>query len=321
LRAAAQLLQWGDVEIALEILKSRAHVVAGLVVLWTVIGLVSGLGLAGVALFAAGKLGAWRLAWKHGVWLRVLNALWMAGAFAALGSMIGCCEGSLRGIETAVRESQFRTELLQRAGEAGAFGIAWTDVFLENLEAKRDGPLSEEQSKRVDAFARGDAELDVRAFLARLDRCDAVLVEKGVDEAKRQVRKRVALPESRLADWLIEAALAHLVRKAVRDKAGGALAEQGVDVAGLLAGLPAVAKASGHPDTIAAKELADHIVERALIPGILTPTRKYFRGTQLTYGLAMAGALALSVVAFWIGRVIERSRARKADATAPPVAR
>ncbi len=312
-------------EIALEVLKhvkgSQAHVIAGQLLLWTVIGLAAGLVLAVVVLLAAGKLGAWRLAWKHGVWLRVLNALWLVGAFAALGSMIGCCEGSLRGVETAVRESQFRTELLARAGEAGAVGMAWTDLFIANLEARRDGPLGEEQSKRVEAFAKGESELNVTQFLARLDRSEGVLVEKGVVEAKAQLRKHVALPESRLADWLVGTALAYLVRKAVREKAAGALAEQGADVGGFLSTLPDAAKAGGDPDTIGVKALGDHIVERALIPGILTPTRKYFRGTQLTYAIVMAGALVLSVVAFWIGRVIERSQAKKAAATAPPASR
>jgi len=300
----------GRVEIALEVLRSRAHVVAGRVALWTAIGLVAGLALSVLVLVVAGKLGAWRLAWKHGVWLRAVNALWLVGAFAVLASMIGCCEGSLRGVETAVRESQFRTELLARAGEASAVGIAWTDLFLANLEAKRDGPLSDEQSKRVEAFAKGEAELDVKAFLARLDRSEGALVEKGVVEA----RKRMKLPESRLAEWLVETSLAYLVRKAVREKAAGAFREQGADVAGFLSTLPDAARAAGDPDTITAKELGDHIVERALIPGILGPTRKYFRGTQVTYALGMAGALLLSLLAFWIARRIERSRLRGAPA-------
>src|SRR5688500_4205336 len=106
-----------------EILRTQAHVAAGRIVLWTLVGLAAGLMLGKLTDAMGGRLGAWAFDWRHAEVLRATNALWLYSAFVLLAMPIGFLEGSLRGVDVIVRESQFRHGVLERAGHYGSLGV------------------------------------------------------------------------------------------------------------------------------------------------------------------------------------------------------
>jgi hypothetical protein len=306
-------------DILQEILKSQAHVVAGLFVLWLLIGIGGGLLLGGGAGLALSKLGAMRLEWKHARWLRALSVLWLVGSFGFLGGALGGCEGTLRGTERVVRQSQVRTEGLRRAGEYVSASVVYLDFAIRGHEERKDIALRPEDWTRIEAFTLGKAEFDVRAFRARLDRVEAEFVSKIVGSAKEDLRKNLKIAPGGVAERMLDAALPLLARHGLRKTVGGKLEDQGLTegVDRLFGALDAAARAAGSPDTAAHAELTEEIVERCLIPLVLIPARSIARGQQLTSLLLMAAALALPVAGFAFGRRLERRSPKSVD-TAPP---
>src|SRR5688572_23819147 len=124
-----------------ELLKTQAHIAAGRILLWTAIGLVAGLALARLTYWIAGRYGAWKLDVPLAEAVRVMSAIWLYVAMAVLGLILGFAEGSLRGLEVIVRESQFRHEVLRRAGDYASLGVAWIDLYLAGRETSP--PMSE----------------------------------------------------------------------------------------------------------------------------------------------------------------------------------
>lgn len=303
-------------EVLREILRSQAHIAAGLFALWIVIGTLTGLAVGGVAALVLAKTGALHLGWKHAVWLRVLSCLWVIAAGAFFGGSIGGCEGTLRGTEKIVRESQFRTEGLRRAGEAVAGTLVWIDLAIENHLAKKDISLREEQVASVDAFLKGGREFDVRAFQGRLERAEGELVRKIVDSARTEVAAKMGLAPGGVPEALLGTTLGllaeHGLRKSVRDQ----LEKHGLE--GLFGGMDLAAKAKGDPATAALPELAEGIVDHGLIPLILGPARALTRGPQMTSLFLMLGAFLLPALGFAIGRKVEASWASAAEAAPGP---
>lgn len=297
-----------------EILKSQAHIVAGTLVLWTVIGALGGVLLAIAATALLSMAGAFRLEWRHAAWVRVPTYMLVAIAFGVLGGMIGGCEGALHGVERVVRQSQFRTELLDRGGTACAVGLYGIDLCLANAEAGRKGGLTDAQEADWDAFVRGERELNVPDFLRRLQEAEGRVVQEAVGAAKARLREHVNVPKAPLVESLLDSALAFVMRKALREKLTEALAGQDVDLSKFFLTLPAAARARGDGNGITCQELADHVVEKAFIPAILGPTRKWLRAHQVVYALLMLASLLVAVIGFWIGRFI----GRRAGAGSPP---
>lgn len=307
-------------EVLREILKSQAHVAAGMFALWLVLGAVAGAALGAAVLVLQLKSGALRLQWKGGLWLRVLSGVWLIAAGGFLGGSMGGCEGTLRGTEKIVRESQFRTEGLRRAGEAVAGSLVWIDLAMENHLTKKDLSLREDQVAAVDAFLKSGREFDLVVFQARLERAEEELLRKAVDAAGTGVRGKMGLAPGGMADSLMMGSLRLVVQHGVRKAVVEQMDKHGVKdaVDGLFGALSAAGKARGDSATAAMPELAEAIVDRSLIPLILTPARALARGPQLTSLLLMLGAFLLPPLGFWIGRKVEASKAAAPQVVVPP---
>lgn len=293
-----------------EILKSQAHVAAGLIVFWMLIGVVLGL-IAGVLAFLGLlKSGALRLDGTHAPWFRILSAVLVIGAGACFGGSIGGCEGTLRGTERIVRESQFRTEGLRRAGEAVAGALVWSDFALVNHFAGKEPTLREEQVAAVDAFLKSGREFDLRAFQERLGRTEAEFVRKISDSAGADVRARMGLAPGGVPDRLLLMSLGFVMDYGVRKTVRGQIDKHGLrdGVDGLFGALDTAGKLSGDPATASMPELAEAIVDRSLIPLLLTPAKSLVRAPQLTSAILMLGAFLLPALGFWIGRKVQASR-------------
>jgi hypothetical protein len=284
--------------------------IAGLVILWTIVGAVSGLVVGVVASALTAKMGGFAHDWKHAIWFRIVSVLFIVLGFGALGGLIGLWQGALSGLDEALREGPFQTEVLLRAGRAGASGLTRIDVFLQEKAGGSAGAQA-----HWEAFQRGEREWNVVQLLARLDRAESQIVQEATKQAKTELRTRWDIPEHPWVESILDVVLAALVKKAVREKAGEALSDQGIDVAPLFTGLPQLAQAQGDPETVTFDELSNHVVDGAVIPAIEGPSKAIVRSQQLMLALGFPIVGLIPVLGFWIGRVI--SRRRRADRAAP----
>jgi hypothetical protein len=290
-----------------EILKTQVHVVIGLLVLWAAIGLVGGIVLAVVVYQLLGRLGAWKLDWKHGKTLRVLSAVWLVLAFATCGAWIGGAQGVMFGVERVVRRSQFHDKILMPVGEVTADGLLFVDISLRNMdpETHKVAPLTEEQKELLQAFREGRAELNVNEFNERVAMLRDHVVDEAVEELNAQLKERTGLEAEGLAKSLLDWLLRGLVRHASNREAEEHLGQ----IMECYRTLPDAADDSG---MISRTALAHHLVERGAVPAIMKPTRYVVRTTQIPWALGMAGSLIPPLLLFWLIRRFER-KSGKAD--------
>ncbi len=299
------------------VLASELPAFVGLVILWALLGATVG-ALAGLVLFLAARaLGAFRLEWRHGKWLRLLAALALVVACGAAGATAGVAEGTDRGVRRAVHEGAFRTGVLDRAGEVGALGFAWVDLLLRSHEAGSGLRLRAGDEARLRRFVRGEEEIHPGEFLARLGKAEEKIATEAVAVAKAKVLAGASLPAGGLAEKLVGEALEFLARRVLREKVRETFETRGADVVSFFEGLPAAARATGNPDTIGYRELAAHVVEGALVPAIAKPARSLARGQQVASAALAAGVLLLVCLAFAAGRWMERRRPGAPPATIP----
>ncbi|MBI3268935.1 MAG: hypothetical protein HYZ53_07930 [Planctomycetes bacterium] len=309
-----------------ELLKSQLHLVLWDIAKWAVLGVFVGGPAGWFAHVLLSRCGAFRLQVARAGWLRALALGWLVMALGALGCVLGGCQGVASGIERAITKSQFRTEVLDPVGNAGAFGLVAIDFFLQDVDVAtgRNQVLTAEYSRALEAFQQGEGEFDVVAFVERLERAEEPLVKAGVTYAKETIRKRFNLAEGTLAETVTTSVLGWTVRHVLRDKLVEELDRFGLGgpVREFFRTLPAAAAATGSPRGVTHAELAGHVVEHGAVPMLVQPIRAVIRGKQLLLGLLVFPAGALPVLCFWLGRVVERRRAAGAGAAkeAGPVA-
>jgi hypothetical protein len=282
------------------LLQTQVHILLGRIILWTAIGAAAGIAAGLAAYFAMSRAGAWKLRWRHAVWVRGLAALWLVAALGLAGGGIGGCQGALSGNEAAVTEGSLRTEVLRPAGEICAYAIAAVDVALETREIER----TSEAAARLQAFVDGKAELDLPALFLRLEALEDALVRDIVANAKREAREKWDLEAGgaleAIVDPILEALARRLIRKNVQERLG--------PLVGFFDALPR--------GGISFSALAEHAVERAAIPLILGPTRAFVRGQQTTLLIVALVALSLPALGFWIARRFERPANPETPSTA-----
>ena len=275
-----------------ELLLHTAPASAGQVFLWSLVGVFAGLAVGGAAALILSRLGAFRLQWRHARWLQVLAAFWILFAGLATGGVIGGCEGSWRGTRRAVADKAFREGTLLRAAGCVSAGVAWIDLQLQNAP-----------EESLNAYVDGKTKLDVPAFYGRLSKAQGEVVDGLVDSWNTQAQARLGLRRSAEVDALLGVALRlvaeKLVNKAVHDtaeKAGVASAKDGF--------FTALDRTTG-----AHADLSARLIDDCLVPLMLLPVRYLVRGQQTATLLLGAIALLVPVLAFWIGRVVERRKA------------
>lgn len=296
-----------------EILAARPHAAAGTWLLWTVLGILAGLALAVVLYFALDRAGAWKLEWSHAKWLRVLAVLWLLGSFAVVGSSMGGCEGSLRAARNTLDLAEVRAGVLHSAAAAVSGALAQLDQQLREREGAKPDPAL------LDRYAKGEAELDVAGFRGRLARAEADLVRSAVGKAKGPVCATLGIAPSGAVDGLLEISLNFLARKALRMAADEGLKKAGLSESadGFFGALDAAASLSGSPGGATHDEVAKLLVEQSFVPLLLLPVRRLVRSAQIGGAFCLAGALAVPLLGFWIGRRVEAGKA--GPPAAPPV--
>lgn len=295
-----------------QILSTRLHVVIGVLILWGLIGALAGALPSALASWLLSRLGAFRLVWRHRTWLKIAAIVWIIGVCSLLGCSLGLIEGAVRGVGIVVRESSFRTEVLVPLGAKCAAGIASMDCFLVQGEHKKNPEdpleLSEEQEAFLTRFSEGNAELDVHAFLGRLENVEGVFVDAVVRKILARLRERSEIEEGSFSESILAQFLPGVMRWAIRQKANDELERLGLaeGVWQFLEKLRDAAAESGDPATITFDELAIHSVDNGVVPVIVPPVRKTARAKQTSVVLLLLGAVLLPVLLFWLGRYLER---------------
>lgn len=287
-----------------EVLAAQPLAATGTWILWVVLGGLGGLALAVGAWFAADRLGAWRLGWRHAKWLRVLGILWLLGSFAVLGSSFGGCEGGYRAARNALDLAEVRAGSLRSAADVVGGGLLALDAKLQEREgAKPPADL-------LERFAKGEARFDAAGFRGRLERAEADFVRSAVTTGKAQVCASLGVAPSGVIDGLVGVTLEFLLRRVLRSAA-----EDGLKKAGLSASVDGFFGALDAAGGGTRSELSSALVDRSFVPLLLMPVRSVARSGQAGALLGMAGAFALPLLGFWIARTIE---ARKSGSAAPP---
>lgn len=267
--------------------------------------------------WAVARGGGWRWEWKHATWFRVLSALWILVGFGLVGAWAGFCEGGLRGTERVVRDSQLRTEGLDRAGRLAAFAMAWLDSALANNATGRPMPPTEDQWKQLEAFERGETEIPLAAMVGRLDAVEEKVVLAAAAEGKERLRAKMAIIDNPWVGTSVDWTLALVARRTLRGKLGEGAGKAGIDAAEFFRMLPDAARASGDPAGLSHAELSTHIVEHTIIPGIMTPVRSAVRFQQVLAILIALGIAVPPLALFAIARAVARKRATPPAISSP----
>lgn len=295
-----------------ELWNTRLDVLLLQALAWGAVGAVLGLLLAVAGTALLRRLGAWTWGWRHARWLRGAGYVLVALGGAVAGGAAGGLQGVSRGAEVVLRESQLATRVFPVAGEAGA------DLLLVLDQAARAGSVATLDSAALSAaleeFRAGRREVEVDGLVERV----RGLSDAVVHEALASVTARVpGLGDHALLQTVVEASLAAIARRLLARELGKQAEALHLDAfyREVVDELPALAARAGDPRGASRVELAEHLVQRGLVPALLRPLRGFLRGQQLVAGLAWLGFLFVPPGLFALAEAI---RLRREVPTAGP---
>lgn len=297
-----------------QILRTRLHAVMGGLILWGIIGFFSGAFLSVVVSCVFARMGAIRLAWRHGIWLKMLAIVWIIVTCSVLGCVTGLIEGAFRGVRIVVSESSFRSGVLVPLGAQFSTQIAHMDCLLAQAQQRRNSEdplkLSHVQETYLKRFREGTAELDVQSFLTRIERAEATFVQEVLREGLARLQADNTIKKGSLPDAILRRFLPNVIQWGIRRKANSELDKVGMGecVKQFMEKLPEAAAKNGDSATMSFDELTVYSVDHGVIPAIMCPTRKLARGKQVGTGVLAMGAIFLPVLLFWLGRLSERRK-------------
>jgi hypothetical protein len=282
---------------------------SGHLLLWTVIGALSGLLLGVWAYRFLRSRGWYRLDVPAARWWRGLTCALILVLFVSGGTYIGMCEGTWRGVRTTLLEGSLARALVSSLGKVEAMllvGAYHGAVGIEEHPGITPGEEARIIGEGVDAFLSGRQEISVRDLRRRLD----TIGSEVVDQAAVVVEDRVLgllpfLGESGRRP-LLHRVLTGLGRVLAKEPVSAELGHLHLDgyLERLLSELPAEAARQGTVDEISFQELADYLGRMSLATWILDAVRGFLRTQQLLVGGVVMALLALSVGVFGFTRAI-----------------
>lgn len=297
-----------------QILRTRLHAVMGGLILWGVIGFFSGAFLSVVVSCVLVRMGAIRLAWRHGIWLKMLAIVWIIVTCSVLGCVTGLIEGAFRGVRIVVSESSFRSGVLLPLGAQFSTQIAYMDCLLAQAQQRSNSEdplkLSHMQEAYLKRFREGTAELDVPVFLSRIEHAEATFVQEVLREGLARIQADKAIKTGGLTDTILQRFLPNVIQWGIRRKAKNELDKVGMGecVTQFMENLQEAAAKNGDSATMSFDELTVYSVDHGVIPAIMCPTRSLARGKQIGTGVLALAAIFLPVLLFWLGRLRERRK-------------
>jgi membrane protein YqaA with SNARE-associated domain len=286
------------------VLKTQLLDLIGLSVAGTVLGAVVGFALGILGYFALKRVGGYDWGWAHAKWLRRVLAVVMALAGAATGAFVGLVDGSIRGFEQVLRESQLATEVFPVAGDFGADLVAALYVEVPRLESGKDAVYPKQE---VQAFRKGEWEVDV-AKLAALTSVEPERVATLVTALQEEALSSFPSWRGGSFERILNTVLVTLSQAIVATKGRGiGLRKVTKIMRKAIDALPSAAKKSGDPNTIGRENLSEHVVQFGVVPVLMWPVRSTARTYEL---LAILGLVLGSLLGAGMFRLAERIRTR-----------
>lgn len=281
-----------------ELFASRIHELALSAVSWVLLGAVLGAAAAVALILVTRKTRCWRSGWRFAGWVRW--PLWTSMVVLTSGflALAGFWKGVASGGEQVLRKSQLATGVFPLAGDALADALVSLQTRLESDQT--DAGTNGVAAARLEDFKAGRHEFDAARFSGQIDH----LRDGAVSNILRHAELRAAEATPLLADGLGRVVLGLGLRTL-----GGALVGDDMDtglrrfgLAGLQEALredlPALAKKTGHPDTVTRPELSAFLVQEAVVPVLLLPVRTFVK-TNIWLNVILAGASLLLPIVFF----------------------
>jgi len=301
---------------------NRLLELSGHLLLWPILGAVSGLLIGASAYGFLRSRGWYRLEVPGARWWRGLVCALILAVFLSGGTYIGVCEGIWRGVRATVLEGALVRDLVSSLGKVeavllvgayhGAVGVREHPGITPAEEARLIG-------EGVDAFISGRQELSVRDLRWQLN----TIGQEVVDQAAVVVEDRILglLPYLGDSDRrpLLHRVLTGLGRVLAREPASAELRRLHLDryLERLLSGLPEEAARRGTVDGISFDELADYLGRMSLATWILDAVRGFLRTQQLFAAGAAVAFLVLTLGVFGLTRAIHGSICRSRQGRPP----
>jgi hypothetical protein len=279
-----------------ELERSQAMEFLGEVALWTLAGGLAGLFLAAAAFIAFRSLGWYQSQWNHAKWVRPTAGVLSALVCAVLLGLAGFWHGVIRGSERVFTQSQLATDVFPRVGDAFADGVVWLDELIThgtNITSRAD-----QVKARLNSFRAGEWEWDVPGFLRRLDQFQQESVAELTQRIVQNVLEDYPKLKDSLGELILRPTLAAFVRQVALRQVNEQLQKPGGVVASARERLLAEAARSGNPDTISHRELSQYVVQRGVLPSVLTPLRSIARSQQILMAFLSVSVVVLPALAF-----------------------
>ncbi|MHB1457431.1 MAG: hypothetical protein ACYC0V_11010 [Armatimonadota bacterium] len=286
------------------------------IVLWTLVGSISG-SLFGLAVyFRIREWGGYRLEWRYTAWLRALTAILAAGSAFVCGGLIGFYDGAWRGVQQVAVQGDFGTRLMPTISGYGAQLIAGVySLYLVVEEGKSSRNTEHEIRKKMITFAHGEWEIDVYQMQERISNTPKYLIDAAIRDLLIESRIRDPAPESsatqkillwflqrvgegilpaevnQFSDAVQESSLVRYTRKILRD-------------------LPSEAAKTGNPQTIGYNHLSVYLARESMQPFFVKPIRGIARAHQVGVVIWLLFTLAVPVGAFRLAEYLRQRRAR-----------
>jgi hypothetical protein len=272
------------------------------IALWGLLGAIVGVVLVVVTYRFFRRLRWYGCTSTAGRWLqRGVCALTLLLCILLIGGA-GAWEGVHRKSHDVVTRSRIGTNALPAIADLVAEGFAWIDLTMQAGE--KLSPADSES--RLEEFRAGEWEVDVPAFLQRIDSLREGVFQDLLTQLEQTVHRNAPALNDGLMGKLLHQTIQMLGPALLEKKLSSELERRGLEHlhVAIRTKLTAEAARSGEPSTISYRELSSFIQREGIVPAVVTPIRSFARQQQVLYVVI---AFFLLIVPPVIFRVCRRS--------------
>lgn len=289
--------------VARVLMRGAPETIVRALVIWGTVGALVGATLGGAVFVLANRRGVW----PAGRWARRIALAWLLGTGAVVTGGTLALEGVTRALPVALEESALGRVVLTPLAEATARVIA----LVAAGESARQELKGVDRLKDLLAFDFGrlaelakagvwDGELHVGNLKRATDGLTLAAALKIAARIEAAVVAEVPTLRNRDGTTILGYTIPALVHGFIRSEAEDGATTLGV--ATLWDDLEAEARREGDPETIAREPLREILVDKAIVPALLTPVRQTTRFFEQIAFVVLLLGLALPPTTFACAR-------------------
>ena len=267
---------------------------------WCSLGVLGGIIVAVIIFFLLKALGAFQ-------WHKKFRKLMLAGVFLVyilalpvLGAFAGLFQGYYEGIYDLFRDSVYSQESLPELGEGGADLMAIMYFAIPEVVEKQEKYEYDKEimDQRIEAYRKGEWNLNVKEFYAILDDAGGRITREGADRLVTEIQEYYPAfkeePANTILKWMAKKLCERIVRKAV----DGTLETLKIHdpVHAFLDGLEDLGEQQGEADDVTHKEMSIYLVQTTVTTCVLGPVKSIVRGMQIKLLIAAFMVIFLPVI-------------------------